>query len=170
MDTTHYTSTTSWTPNNGNKDTGYKEPCPEGSVPLNRLCDRCQRFFDNQTEVHAWFDEPQLPPDIGNWSIPHPLFPDMRTSQTNPEASAFEFCTVAQLMESQEFCHFCKMLISNLDNYDDVLPHEPVICQNRFYGNENWPSMWMNLKSKGQRGVIVHFLPFSCELFCTPLR
>lgn len=101
------------------------ETCPEGSVPLHRLCDNCEKFFDNW-EVLDWIESGQQPEDV---------------SLLN--AKLYQFCTVAQLLDSQGRCHCCMLLLAYLINegYSDYTKHQghvffrlliPVVWQELF--------------------------------------
>lgn len=102
MDAAHGTSTTLWNWSDHNGEPGIKkpsrtnieeEPCPEDLVPLHQLCNRCRRFFDNWTEMHACFEGPPI-------------------VETNLDIKSeiLKLCTVAELMESRDACHSCEML------------------------------------------------------------
>jgi len=87
--------------------------CPQGSVPINQLCDRCSRFFDTW-ELLDWCE-----------------------SQSHRERRRFEndFCTVAQLLQSQESCHMCKMIAHSLSG--EPLKSRKIISFCDRYGS-NW--------------------------------
>lgn len=77
--------------------------CPEGSVPLHRLCERCREFFDTW-EPLDWLQNRELR-EIDE-------FTDFEKS----------FATVAQLSQSQGSCHFCMILLSQITNIEQLEP------------------------------------------------
>lgn len=101
------------------------ETCAEGSAPLHRLCDNCQKFFDNW-EVLDWIESGLQSENV---------------SMLN--AKLCHFCTVAQLLDSQGRCHCCMLLLAYLINegYSDYTKHQghvffrlliPVVWQELF--------------------------------------
>jgi len=90
---------------------------PEGSVPLHRLCDRCRQMFDKWVELYKWFGATEgLEPSCGY--------------------KTYDLCTLTELMESRNLCHLCEMLYSQIEQYDSIPLHEPIVCQ------IGLPSLW----------------------------
>jgi hypothetical protein len=88
-----------------------RQPCPEGSVPLHQLCDNCFRFFESWKYLD-WFQKTRQ--SWGGDIIPSALSGD------------HVLCTVARLLQTQEDCHFCKMVVSLLPNAESCHPVESV--------------------------------------------
>jgi hypothetical protein len=76
----------------------FTTPCPTDSVPLHQVCDSCQHFFD------TWkaFDI------LENWD----------EAACKRWSGTFELCTIAHLLQSQEACHFCNMVLSRFNDRD----------------------------------------------------
>ena len=115
--------------------------CPEGSVPLHRLCPRCRRRFDILTDESVWLVE-------------------------SPEGSEIksrrrrDSCAPAEMMNDQKTCHFCAIVCSVLRDKYNV----PRYCLVSF-GTRTWGSqldMVISIKDVGEiQGVkIIHC---SCE-------
>jgi hypothetical protein len=101
------------------------EPCPEGSVPLHQLCDRCTDF------VEGW--------DIVNWKLGSgKCWADFwkRNDQTKDESTKdtmsteikdYKFCYVEHLLQSQGCCHLCMIVLSSLPEESKSKPMAMVI-------------------------------------------
>jgi len=90
-----------------------RNPYPEEIVPLHRMCERCQRFFDNY-EMLTWLEDPSLDdhPDT-DWP-------------RNYSGGVSGLCTVSELLESRQSCHFCEMVAVHMGSWIDESPHESI--------------------------------------------
>jgi hypothetical protein len=77
--------------------------CPEGSVPLHDLCERCRELFDN-------------------WS----LLDRGVTGLVLKNSHERKIGTPVQLSRSQEFCHFCAMVFSRIKDDKDLDPNKSL--------------------------------------------
>jgi hypothetical protein len=93
-----------------------EELCPKGSVPLHRLCDRCRRMFDTLADEYARFVQAKSAEEreFEDWDV--------------------ESCTLADLVEDQESCHFCAIVFSNLRYCCDLVPSYSVAFRLREVG------------------------------------
>ncbi|KAH8622146.1 hypothetical protein IG631_23252 [Alternaria alternata] len=80
------------------------ELCPNGSVPLHRLCNRCRRFWNVFTDESTWFENPSEEGEFKDWR-------------------RLESCTLADLRNDQKFCHFCAIVYSILRDNDSLSPY-----------------------------------------------
>jgi hypothetical protein len=76
------------------------QPIPQGSVPLHDLCERCSKFF-REWRALTWLQEHRQGVPSSSWPI-------------------IRFCTIAQSNQSAQRCHFCKKLVSHLQNRAEV--------------------------------------------------
>ncbi|KAJ5024296.1 heterokaryon incompatibility protein-domain-containing protein [Bipolaris maydis] len=79
------------------------QPISNTSVPLHDLCERCSKFF-REWRALTWLQEHRG----GAQGAPPPSWPILR------------FCTIAQLVQSAQRCHFCKKLVSHLQNRAEI--------------------------------------------------
>jgi hypothetical protein len=89
-----------------------RETCPEGSVPLHRLCDNCQKFFD------SWDVLDLLGP--GRVAKDVPAYPE----------EEYHFCTITQLLSSQGRCHCCMLLLASMIDSlgSDFVQYQETVC------------------------------------------
>jgi hypothetical protein len=85
----------------------FTTPCPEGSVLLHQVCDNCQQFFDNWKPFDI----------IANWG-------EVSYDEWERE---FKLCTISQLLQSQQTCHFYCMVLSWLGDQQHLDPTQTVI-------------------------------------------
>lgn len=78
-------------------------PISNTSVPLHDLCERCSKFF-SEWRALTWLQEHKG----GAQDASSPSWPILR------------FCTIAQSVQSAQHCHFCKKLVSHLQNRTEV--------------------------------------------------
>lgn len=122
---------------------------PKGSVPLHRLCKRCQRMFDALTEVYAWLDE-----------TPSPERRDF-----DPTGRELEPCTLGELAKYRKSCHFCEIVCSGMEDFNNTVSQDLVTfrlweCR----GHE--ALLYMDVLLNGDPGSlqIICIKSFTCEL------
>jgi hypothetical protein len=88
-----------------------RQPCPEGFVPLQQLCDNCSRFFASWVYLD-WYQESR--PGL------------YATVPTALRRGQYTLCIIAHVLQSQDDCHFCKMVVSLLPNAESSHPAESI--------------------------------------------
>jgi hypothetical protein len=86
-----------------------RQPCPKGSVSLHQLCDSCSRFFASWKYLD-WYQESRI------------------LSERIPSAlrGRHVLCTVAHILQSQEDCNSCNMVVSLLPDIESCHPVDSV--------------------------------------------
>jgi hypothetical protein len=125
-----------------------EEVCPEGSVPLHQLCDRCRRMLDGWTEMYAWFDE------SGSRGT-------CRFESWIPDS-----CTLKELVRYRKTCHLCELLCSGFKDYVDMPLHNRIVC--RVDGAcDDRDRLYMDVELEGnpRSAQTIYLKSFTCESY-----
>jgi hypothetical protein len=87
------------------------------------------------------------------------------------KSEILELCTLAELMESRDDCHFCEMLFSQLKDCDDLAPHKSTACQtHKFEWGEDLLELTVLLNSHVERYKTIFIGSLACKLHFSPSR